>query len=618
VNVGSFCRLYVPNPAGGQDIATFSRPDAVLVGYTRDGRTITARATQPVSSLISIAAPQGTEFYKAEVYADRYSTQCSSSGTLFVSKIQIQTSVPDLAALTPIVVQNGSTTGPDGLQIVSTGSIQVKVPVKGLNLDSVASQNVAVMLWLSTQSPQVQYVSLADIQSGNVNSVTFNVNLGAYDVGLQTITALVDPGNVLNETDFTNNANSVQVHVESGASNLQLAADFPDLPNDPSYTQRLSGNTQFMQVPLGAKFNLQLYQTGASGTPINLNSKYSITSQSISPAISQSEGPTLFPNNVLVEDVDSGVGMQKLFQTFHMGNATIQIMPTDSAYSSKNITVNVLVYDPGMVGQSEPTPDDLIVKYAHKRGLPPQLIKAQIRQEGFVKAINSISANAFKYEPGYDSDYVEYSTRWHPTAIVEDPVFMPVELRLNSKDNSIRQSILWQNDIDPRDMYDMTDPASKEVPNPVPRTITPNDVGISAANYINSNVSFPDSLFDDDDFEFTAQTTVSSSYGFLQIMYLTAVIDEKWLSPSGNRHPSELFIPNENISIGTRHLVRQVKFPFDDKSPTGISLSQINTSIDKALQKYNGGRIQNYFSLVEGFKPQYTPNLVMPVFTSGQ
>lgn len=195
VNVGSFCRLYLPNPAGGDDIMTFSRPDAVLVGYTSDGRTITARATQPVNSSISISAPPGTEFYKSEVKLDQTSTPCTFKGTMFVSDIKIQTANPDLAASTPIVTQDGSTTGPDGLQIFSTGSVQVKVPVSGSNLDSISSQTAAVMLSITSQSPQVQYIPLADIQPGKDSSVTFNVTFDSLNIGLDTITAIVAPGN---------------------------------------------------------------------------------------------------------------------------------------------------------------------------------------------------------------------------------------------------------------------------------------------------------------------------------------------------------------------------------------------------------------------------------------
>lgn len=551
---------------------------------------------------------------------DIYYNDFNWSGAFAIDDLKFTPYSPnfDLKVDQPIVAQSQATASPSGtpLQVTPGVPVQITVPISGSGFNNPENRETSVTLQAGPYKLPAQLVSLEKMRLGEVNKATFNVTFSSKDIGLQTITATIDPGNALNESDPSNNTKSVQVNVDSGPK-FQLAADFPDLANDPSYNQKLSGTTQSMQVPLGAKFNLQLNQLDASGNSTKLNSQYSMKSQNTSPAISKLDGPTLFPNNVLVENNDSLPGEQKLFQAFHMGNATIQITPTDPTYSSQSVTVNVTVYDPGIVGQSEPTPDDLIVKYAHKRGLPPQLIKAQIRQEGFVKSIDSISETAFKYEPGYDSSYVQYSTKWHPTAIVEDPKYMPAELRLDSNDNSLRQSILWQTDIDPRSMYDMTDPATKTDPDPAPRTITPSDVGITAANYINSNGSFPDSLFDDDDFEFTAQTTVASSYGLLQVMYLTAV-DEKWNSPSGDRHPSELFIPNENISIGTRHLVRQVKFPFDDKSPSRILLQQISISFDKALNKYNGGRILDYFSLVDGFVPQYTPNNVKPVFTSGQ
>jgi hypothetical protein len=57
-------------------------------------------------------------------------------------------------------------------------------------------------------------VSLADIQSGAVTSATFTVTFDPSLAGTtQTITATIDPGNALSESNFSNNTASVQVDV---------------------------------------------------------------------------------------------------------------------------------------------------------------------------------------------------------------------------------------------------------------------------------------------------------------------------------------------------------------------------------------------------------------------
>src|SRR5206468_601388 len=117
-----------------------------------------------------------------------------------------------------------------------------------------------------------------------------------------------------------------------------------------------------------------------------------------------SEELTLFPNNVLVEFDQFTASPTKLFEAVHLGVTTVQIIPTDATISP--VTVNVNVY-PSTLGLGEAVRDDLINTYANIRGLPPQLIKAVIRQEGASSLSKPVDKNAFRYEPGFDWSYVQ-------------------------------------------------------------------------------------------------------------------------------------------------------------------------------------------------------------------
>jgi hypothetical protein len=131
-----------------------------------------------------------------------------------ISSISLTLGGIDLSVSPPNVTQPGSIIGQDGLQIISPGTpVTVTVPLAGINIDAQDSRSTVVTLQAGAQT-QSQIVSLADIQSGNVNSATFNVTYGSRDIGTQIITATIDPNNALQENNFANNTSSIQVRVQ--------------------------------------------------------------------------------------------------------------------------------------------------------------------------------------------------------------------------------------------------------------------------------------------------------------------------------------------------------------------------------------------------------------------
>lgn len=119
----------------------------------------------------------------------------------------------DLSVSKPKISQLGSTIGADGITTVSPGNpVTVLVPVSSSNVPSGDSRSAIVKLETANQTFQ-QTVPLNAIQIAGTLDVPFSVTFGPQNVGLQTITATVDPGNALGESDPSNNIKSVQVKV---------------------------------------------------------------------------------------------------------------------------------------------------------------------------------------------------------------------------------------------------------------------------------------------------------------------------------------------------------------------------------------------------------------------
>jgi hypothetical protein len=226
-----------------------------------------------------------------------------------------------------------------------------------------------------------------------------------------------------------------------------------------------------------------------------------------------------------------------------------------------------------------------------------------------------MNRSAFRYEPGYDFNYIQSSTAFHPTAIIDDPDYMPNELA-TSKTDSQRQGNLTLDDIDSRKLYYWIPPgAVSSVPIASGDGCT-TDGCITADNIVRSNAWANFKVNPDEvDLDFAAQTTIASSYGYMQIM-LQVAMEEEWESPSGANHPVELFLPNENILTATKHLQKLIQLTFDDSDPEVELPIQIVQSLRLALQRYNGGSDPNYSSKVFNFVPQYRPLPNRPIFPS--
>jgi hypothetical protein len=99
---------------------------------------------------------------------------------------------------------------------------------------------------------------------------------------------------------------------------------------------------------------------------------------------------------------------------------------------------------------------------------------------------------------------------------------------------------------------------------------------------------------------FTAQTTIASSYGLLQVLYSTAISPMQWEGVNGKQNPSLLFDAPSNVSSGGGSLVlgtgylRRVFSTANPMvlvdSPDFVNQGALERAFRRAFNYYNGTR----------------------------
>jgi hypothetical protein len=124
----------------------------------------------------------------------------------------------DLSVGSVIATQNGLPLNRDsnGVFIADPNStVHIEVPISGTGFINPETRFTTVTLQAGSQLPQSMPVSLANIQSARILMIAFDVTFGPLDAGIQTITATVDPGMLLKESDVTDNAAKIQVRIQT-------------------------------------------------------------------------------------------------------------------------------------------------------------------------------------------------------------------------------------------------------------------------------------------------------------------------------------------------------------------------------------------------------------------
>lgn len=131
-----------------------------------------------------------------------------------------------------------------------------------------------------------------------------------------------------------------------------------------------------------------------------------------------------------------------------------------------------------------------------------------------------------------------------------------------------------------------------------------------------------------DALNFTAQTTIASSYGLLQVLYDAAISPMQWKGVSGARNPSLLFdtptnVPNGGGSLGLgsgylRRLFPRVNSDVTVADPDFASPEALETAFRRAFNRYNNSDPDtgDYGPAVLNFSKDFLPIPPGPIFAS--
>ena len=293
--------------------------------------------------------------------------------------------------------------------------------------------------------------------------------------------------------------------------------------------------------------------------------------------------------------------------------------------------------------------DPLINTWAHRRGLPPQFIKSHIRLESGA----NFNRTAYRYEPLFDCRSIQSQ----PTVILNATPYSVYTLPPGAN-----TELLIPADIRPRTLYTLpTTPP--EYPTALALTlanlrqnwiwseerlrqiateanfreqvrqgrltkrtcqgkdVTEVDVstipGFLAQGSTGDNFTTASSVLN-----FTAQTTIGSAYGLMQVQYTTAIA-ERWEGFQNNnnligKNPSYLLDTEENlqnnlgsVSLGTSLVTGE----FTDRHQTNLpgNIETYNRWLADALRGYNQAvtyplRVTDFLS---GFQPVMNKNIFL-------
>jgi hypothetical protein len=153
-----------------------------------------------------------------------------------------------------------------------------------------------------------------------------------------------------------------------------------------SDTEHLGTSTvTYAQVPLGLELSLTLLNKG-----LPVSAKYTLGAATIKSLAAK----TLYPNNAVLEYDRTATSVSKIFRAVHLGTQTLTINPaTASSPALKPVQVTIGVFDPGELGDDLNAYDVAFVNFGHARGIPPQVIKGLVKQEG------TFNPFEWRYEP---------------------------------------------------------------------------------------------------------------------------------------------------------------------------------------------------------------------------
>jgi hypothetical protein len=425
-------------------------------------------------------------------------------------------------------------------------------------------------------------------------------------------------------------------------SDTRIVFGTRDIPGmgDP-LVKNLPRSTQLTaNYPIGAVFFARLERKqGQNWVPIQASSE--LASETVTDR-NTLETTALFPSHPVIAFNRFARENEKVFQGIHYGTVLVTLVTSDSKFPRVQMKVTInpaarlgvgqYVDSAGATQNVNFSFDATILQRAHRTGIPPQWIKAQIEQEA------NFNGTAYRWEARTrDWEMVEdpASPYFHGTDTADfplrryrmgdgtelcNPTHVPGVPSNNCSFNDL-------DDISPRGRYRIIDATSH-----LPRNIVAADGVVTLRQIVNADNDrfgwFPASptpvvpkpggrrraVAHPDPFNIPAQTTLASSYGLLQLVY-TDIIDRPlhWRGISGRYNPTLLFdtAPNHNrgggsLVLGTR--LATLKWGRTNPNPVDPSYdspASFVTDLRDMYIEYNGR--SGYGGEVEGRIGHYAP-----------
>ena len=396
-------------------------------------------------------------------------------------------------------------------------------------------------------------------------------------------------------------------------------------------TSQVSAN-----YPLGATFFARLERKqGESWVPILTSAELSNATVTDKNTL---ETTALFPAHPVIAYNQNAREKEKIFQGIHYGTALITLVSNDPKFP--RVTMKVTINAPARLGQGQYVDDrgatqnvnydyDSIINLrAHRTGIPPQWIKAQIEQEA------NFNPTAYRYElrtrdwqmvqdashPYHHSGSPFVNYRMGDGAQLCNPAKVP-----GVPTGGCRFSDL--DDISPRGRYRILDPVTQQ-----PRNIVAADGVVTIRQIVDADNGrygwFPPSptpvvpkpggrrraVRHPDPLNVPAQTTIASSYGLLQLVY-TDMIDRpmRWQGIDGRYNPTLFFDTKKNHDRGGGSLVIGSRLATlkwgrtnpDPVNPSYAAPANFAADLRDMYIEYNGRA--GYGAEVEARIEHYTP-----------
>ncbi|MGH9815946.1 MAG: hypothetical protein ACRD6I_07705 [Candidatus Acidiferrales bacterium] len=300
--------------------------------------------------------------------------------------------------------------------------------------------------------------------------------------------------------------------------------------------------------PLGSSFRIAAFDENGNA----VNSAFSLQAAIVEAGV---EPGALFPDVVALQYTASQPN-EAGFQAVHRGTVALSIVPADPNIAPA--LLNIVVENPQSLGTANPQFDSIIHDISHSRGVPPQYIKAIAHHESG----GTFNGLSYRYEPigpsTGDLDVISRGLDLRLQAPYRDYRIATADFYGPSDPPLSQGPDILPDDINPRSLYFITRPDC-QIPGSVlivRRQIRPCDAFVGAdevyfdnprqnwsqgsrARQVQTNPTL---------LNFTAQTGLASSYGLMQVMYVTAIGRLKWAGitgnvqfPAGLKNPSFLF-----------------------------------------------------------------------------